>query len=84
MESVAGVPNGPQRDSQTAAIGYLDWLTDPDDPRIQLSLTWTCDVCAARIKHLCTNTITPGHPLPGRIVHIARLTDRRPQPKGEQ
>lgn len=59
----------------------MNWLTDPADPRVVASLEWTCDLCKARIKHLCTNTINPGEPLPGRLVHFGRLVDRRREPK---
>jgi hypothetical protein len=55
----------------------MNWLLDESDDRVQAALGWTCDLCNARIKHLCTNTITPDVPLPGRLVHYARLVDRR-------
>jgi hypothetical protein len=55
----------------------MPWIVDTDDTRVQAALGWTCDVCNARIKHLCSNTITPKTPLPGRLVHFARLIDRR-------
>lgn len=55
----------------------LDWLVDADDARVQAALGWSCDICKARVKHLCVNTIRPGEALPGRVVHIGRLTDRR-------
>lgn len=54
-----------------------DWRLNPDDARVQAALAWTCDVCKARVKHMCTNTIRPQEPLPGRVVHFARLVDRR-------
>lgn len=60
----------------------MDWLADPDDERVQASLEWTCDVCKARIKHLCSNTIQPKE-LPGRVVHFARLVDRRKESRGK-
>lgn len=55
----------------------MDWLRDPTDPRVQQALGWTCDICAARVKHLCSNTIDPDRELPGRVIHYGRLTDRR-------
>lgn len=55
----------------------MDWLLDPHDPRIRACLEWTCDICKARIHQLCTNTIQPDEPLPGRLVHFGRLVDRR-------
>lgn len=57
----------------------MDWLVDPADARVQAALTWTCDICHAGIKHLCDNPIRPGDPLPGRVVHLGRLIDRRRQ-----
>jgi hypothetical protein len=53
------------------------WLTDPTDARIVAALSRTCDLCKARIGQLCTNTIQPKQKLPGRIVHLGRLVDRR-------
>lgn len=55
----------------------MNWLVDESDERVQAALDWTCDICAARVKHLCTNTIRPKEPLPGRVVHFGRLIDRR-------
>lgn len=55
----------------------MGWPLDPNDKRIQAALAWTCDICKAGIGELCSNTIQPDHPLPGRLVHIARLHDRR-------
>lgn len=69
-------PNVAQRGVQTAAMDFA-WRMDADDPRNQAALGWTCDICQARINDPCTNTIEPGRPLPGRIVHMGRLIDRR-------
>ena len=55
----------------------MEWMADADDQRVQVALGWTCDVCNARIKHLCSNPIKTTEPLPGRVVHFARLIDRR-------
>jgi hypothetical protein len=55
----------------------MAWISDVDDSRVQVALGWTCDVCNARIKHLCSNPIKTTEPLPGRVVHFARLVDRR-------
>ena len=55
----------------------MDWIMNPDDVRVQASLEWSCDICNARVKHLCTNTIRVGNELPGRVVHFGRLVDRR-------
>lgn len=50
------------------------WITDPDDPRLKTVLEKACEVCKAKRRVLCHNTITPGEPIPGRIVHLARST----------
>lgn len=55
----------------------MNWLADKTDARVQAAIAWTCDICKARIKHFCTNTIQPDKPLPGRVVHFGRLVDRR-------
>ena len=55
----------------------MDWIEDLNDRRVQAALGWTCDVCNARIKHLCSNPIDADKPLPGRVVHFARIVDRR-------
>ena len=55
----------------------MNWLLDETDERVQAALQWTCDICKARIKHLCTNTCQPGQRLAGRVVHFGRLVDRR-------
>ena len=55
----------------------MGWIADTGDRRVQAALGWTCDVCNAKVKHLCSNPIKPKTPLPGRVVHFARLIDRR-------
>jgi hypothetical protein len=55
----------------------MNWITDATDDRVAKALGWTCDICLAKVKHLCTNTIQPKEPLPGRIIHFGRLVDRR-------
>ena len=55
----------------------MKWLSNPDDERIKTALSWTCDVCRAGKLHLCSNTVKPKEPLPGRLVHFGRLVDRR-------
>jgi len=62
----------------------VEWLMNADDPRVQAALAWSCDICKAPKKTLCTNPIEAGAPLPGRLVHIGRLTDRRPPRKGNK
>ena len=55
----------------------MNWITDATDDRVANALGWTCDICLAKVKHLCTNTIHPKDPLPGRVIHFGRLVDRR-------
>jgi len=55
----------------------MDWIADDQDRRVQEALGWTCDICKALVKHLCTNTIQPKEPLPGRVIHFGRLVDWR-------
>lgn len=55
----------------------MNWIADATDVRVQAALGWTCDICNALIKHLCSNTIHPEQPLPGRVIHFGRLEDRR-------
>lgn len=45
---------------------------------------WSCDVCKAKRGQSCVNKIRPGEPLPGRPIHLARLVDRRREPKDEE
>ncbi len=54
----------------------MNWITDVTDDRVAQALGWTCDICLAKVKHLCTNTIQPKEPLPGRVIHFGRLVDR--------
>ena len=49
-------------------------LADPDSPRVVEALTRRCDLCKAAVGDLCTNVITPGAPLPGRVIHLGRLS----------
>jgi hypothetical protein len=37
------------------------------------ALTRKCEVCKAQPGADCTNTINSGLPLPGRLVHFARM-----------
>ena len=67
----------PSEGQPEADTGIMNWLADPADARVQVALGWTCDICQARRNHLCTNPIHPDKPLPRRVVHYGRLTDRR-------
>jgi hypothetical protein len=51
-------------------------INNPGSVMVQTALQWSCDGCGAKAGALCHNHIHPG-PLPGRIVHYARLIDRR-------
>lgn len=51
-------------------------LTDPDSPTVLDALTRPCDICHTPPGQLCRNTIQPGHPLPGRLVHHGRTSPR--------
>jgi hypothetical protein len=55
----------------------MQWPADPNAHRDQAALAWTCDICKAAVKNLCTNTIHIESALPGRVIHIGRLIDRR-------
>jgi hypothetical protein len=55
----------------------MGWISDAKDDRVQTALGWTCDICKAQVKHLCSNPIKPKEPLPGRVIHFGRLMDRR-------
>lgn len=56
--------------------GRVSVVTEPDDPRIGVALGWSCDVCGAGVGVMCRNTIRD-EPLPERLMHSARLVDRR-------
>ncbi|AGT12487.1 hypothetical protein HAMULUS_78 [Mycobacterium phage Hamulus] len=56
-----------------------------DDPRVQAAQSArSCDICKAPKGKPCSNTISPGKPLPGRVIHFGRLTDRNREPKGDE
>ena len=55
----------------------MQWIANRYDERVQAALAWSCDICKAAKTRFCTNTIRPDDPLPGRVVHIGRLLDRR-------
>lgn len=66
-----------QRCSQAPKRTLDERLNDPNSDLVRDALTRTCDGCKAGIGVLCHNHIRIGEPLPGRLVHIARTTDRR-------
>ncbi|MGV7585249.1 zinc finger domain-containing protein [Mycobacterium kansasii] len=47
-------------------------LTNPDSPTVINALTHTCPLCHALKNQLCHNICTNG-PLPGRLIHHARI-----------
>lgn len=58
-------------------------ITDPASPLVQAALQWSCDICQAPKGQLCRNTILD-EPLPGRVVHLGRLVDRRRERKEKE
>lgn len=60
----------------------LAGIDNPDSPLVARALAWSCE-CGAKTGELCRNTIRKGEPLPGRVVHYARLVDRRRKPKAD-
>ncbi len=50
-------------------------IATPTDPRYLSALARRCTICKANIGADCRNTITPGQPIPGRIVHIERMEE---------
>lgn len=46
-----------------------------------MSVEYRCEVCKAKRGEPCTNTITPGQPLPGRAEHLARALPPKPKEK---
>jgi hypothetical protein len=69
----------------TAASTALVWIHNADDPRvIHAQNDRTCDLCLAPKTKPCTNTINPDEPLAGRVIHYARLVDRRREKKADE
>lgn len=67
-----------QRGAQTPKRTLDERINDANSDLVRDALTRTCDGCKAGIGVLCHNHLLPGHePLPGRLVHLARLIDRR-------
>lgn len=56
----------------------LAWMSDPEDPRFKQAMKNICEVCDAKRGRPCWNTIDDAAPLPGRLIHYARLL-----PKGQ-
>ena len=54
----------------------MGWIADTNDRRVQAALGWTCDVCNAKAKHFCSNTIKPKTQLPVRFIDFSRQIDR--------
>lgn len=47
-------------------------IADPASELVQRGLKRWCSICKTRGP--CRNTIQPGHPLPGRAIHLERAT----------
>jgi len=62
----------------------LTELLDPDSAVVTEALTRTCDLCKARKGCLCNNTIDPDEPIPYRLVHHGRCTDRSRETKEDE
>lgn len=65
-----------QRCAQTLVMALDERMNDPSSDIVREALTRTCDICKAGIGQLCHNVITPGQPIPGRIIHIGRKSPR--------
>ncbi|AIK69185.1 hypothetical protein PBI_HADES_78 [Mycobacterium phage Hades] len=58
------------------------FVSSADDPRVQAAqAARSCDICKAPKGKPCSNTIRPGKPLPGRVIHFGRLTERSKENK---
>ncbi|AEK09171.1 hypothetical protein FGG23_gp075 [Mycobacterium phage Ibhubesi] len=58
------------------------FVSSADDPRVQQAQSArSCDICKAPKGKPCSNTIRPGLPLPGRVIHFGRLTERSKENK---
>lgn len=78
---VSPIQPGPQNGCDLEAARKADalsFLTDPNDPRYQRAMKHTCEICGAKPTRPCWNTINSADPLPGRLIHHARLL-----PKGQ-
>lgn len=47
-------------------MSFLDWLSDPDDPRVVFALTKRCGICGAPPKEKCLR------PIYKRLIHQDR------------
>ncbi len=48
-------------------------ITNRDDPRYAGVIARRCRICQAKPGVECRNTVSPGHPLPGRLIHAERM-----------
>lgn len=51
----------------------ITWVSDPNDPHVIHAMKHRCEVCDAKPGRPCWNIIDANEPLPGRIIHFARL-----------
>jgi hypothetical protein len=49
--------------------------------RVTEALHHRCGLCGARPGEPCRNTVQPGQPIPGRTVHLYRLTTTEGEPR---
>jgi hypothetical protein len=54
------------------------WVSDPDDPRFKRAMRHTCEICGAKPRRPCWNTIDSETPLPGRLIHLCRAEPKTP------
>lgn len=52
----------------------LWWAADPNHPRLKAAMKKPCEICHAKPGRPCWNTINDAAPLPGRLIHIGRIT----------
>lgn len=55
----------------------LAYVNDPEHPLFKRAMGHTCEICEAKPKRPCWNTLDSAAPLPGRLIHHARI-----HPKG--
>lgn len=70
------IRNPIERLSMTAtapAIDNVAYLSDPTDPKFRQAMKRKCELCGAKPGRPCWNTIDDAAPLPGRLIHHARV-----------
>lgn len=51
----------------------MDWINNPEHPRVQAALARVCDLCKAPAGQRCVNHVSKLTPLADRLVHFGRL-----------